>query len=248
MPGTYSAGFDRISRTANAPFAVAGAVALDSGIFGRSVVAGSSGANYTITLPASGQANSVLEIIVPLTNAFLVTVAASALIDGNASVVLWAGEVLLLQWDGSTYAVVGGKRRAMIGVIGKNAAQSFASGTATQVTYQTTVTNIGNVADQANNRHVIRRTGNYQVGAWMSFDFGAALASTRNQFLFTVNGTTRIQTEFSVLGSTFPAVAYSQLLPLVAGDLVTVTFYQQSGSAINSQFTPNPVLSVCEFL
>lgn len=179
MPGTYSAGFDRISRTANAPFLVAGATVLDSGIFGRSVVAGSSGANYTVTLPGSGPVNSVVEIIVPAANAFVVTLSAAALIDGAATQAMLASESALLLWNGTTYTKIGGRSIPCVCYLQANSSQSCASATSVFWSLQNVITNIGAMADVGNNRVIARRAGNYDCQGYFSLNSGFVANSAR---------------------------------------------------------------------
>lgn len=239
MPGTYSAGFDRISRTANAPFAVAGAITLDSGIFGRSVVAGSSGANYTITLPTSGPANSVLEIIIPAANAFVVTLSAAGLIDGAATQAMLASESALLLWNGTTYTKIGGRTIPCVCHLQPTAsvAQAIANSTVVVITLPVIIANIGAMADTANNRAVVRRAGNYDVQAYINIVSGFTVASVRTLLGIQKNGANEILDERNYLIGNDYQMTAGGVANCAASDNLRIFGFQSSGGSLNTDNT-----------
>ena len=114
--------------------AITGAVALTTAALGKlHLISGT--ASYTVTLPTPvGNAGALIGFTVDnLTNATkLYTIASPAGTVGRfASLVMWAGETILIRSNGTNWAILDARRNPMTGLLYTTTDQAFASGAVT---------------------------------------------------------------------------------------------------------------------
>jgi hypothetical protein len=201
-------------------------------------------ADYTITLPAAaGNGGKFI--------GFRVLAAASAskfyTLDGNSSEtidgattrVLWAEETAVLLCDGSNWFKVAGKPRPMVcQMYLNNQVGPLANAAVTSIPIDDTgVDNTGGMADEANNRINIKRTGLYLVKAGLNFngDAGAPLTAAINRAIAIAQVSTGPATVaqgegHGHIGTYAIAVAIAPA-NLTAGENLTLHYYQDGGAA-----------------
>jgi len=161
-----SLGYDLLANLLYPEVSVLSTTALDATSFGRMHSCSGTTANYTITLPAvSGNAGKVVGIRMVSSLTKLVTIAGSGAetLDGLNQRVMWANEVAILLCTGTSWTKIAGKSIPMQGWLYKLADQTIPT---SDVVYKILldkvhIDNTGQMADLANNRIYIRRSGSY---------------------------------------------------------------------------------------
>ncbi len=155
------------------------------------IVTGTS-ANYTITIDTSSGWVAGDQVLIEISTAVtkVITISASASIDGSTTRIMHAGECCTLHWTGSTFRKIAGKTIPYFCKIVNTSLQSIPDGTVTLLTLGTAQIDPHLLADTANNRILINRTGNYSVTAKSGIDnfFGTSVA-TYIEFAINSNGT-----------------------------------------------------------
>jgi hypothetical protein len=203
----------------------------------RMHVCSGTSADYTVTLPAvSGNTGKFIgfRMAPGLTKFVTLDGNGSETIDGATTRVMWALEVAILYCDGSTWTRVAGRFVQMNCKLAMTGTAQGAIGTGSTVAQlnSTVFDNTGKMADLANYRIVIKRTGSYRV--WGSVGFtsstgGAALGVTIPTVGCTITGC--IPTYGPGLNAGYVAAKSSEILTYNAGDVVTISAYRDSTTA-----------------
>lgn len=237
--------------------AITGAVTLDATAFGRSFVCSGTAADYTVTLPtAVGKTGQTIAFRMSTALTRFVTLDGNGTetIDGQATRVLWAGELVVIMSDGANWTKVGGRSLPLrCSLLNPTATQSIPAGTLTTVQFtQVGTDNSTRMADLASFRILIQRTGLYRVSVKMPWSNLPANISRLAAAVHRINDATvtRVNAEQSGLLGGFPALNDSQVISLTAGtDNLYVKVYQNHSAAASLDANANgatPLLSVVE--
>jgi len=235
--------FLSLSRT---EVALSAAATLDAAAFGKMHVL-SGPADFAVTLPpASGNAGKVVAFRVAGSAAALVTLDGNLAetIDGQETRIVWAQESALLLCDGAGWTKIAGRTRPMgCRVILANdadptRAQQINHNTSINVNFTHAPYDYGGIADTANDRVLVRRAGQYEVGVfvYISLINGAptprVLASAvRESADAARNGITVVRDEDNAYSSTsYPTARNSAPADMLAGERLRLGAHQMSGN------------------
>jgi len=206
----------------------------------------------TVTLPAPASL-LVVRLRIDPTSTKLVTLSphASETIDGASSRVLWAGESAILISDGTNWFKVAGKTITMVCDLYQTSGQNLANGsTIYQVLLDTTnIDNTGLMADTANHRVTIQRTGIYQglgVVTYQQSGFSGAFsyqARVAKNVADTSSGEIAEDKKYDQAANYPKAAAPFAWSPLSSGDHITLGAYETAGVNVqlNADGTPRSV-------
>lgn len=234
--GTQAMG-DRLSPIANAENIITAAT---TGIVGRWNKCTATSANYALTLPSAAScAGQTIGIRIDGSSTYLVTVTANGaeLIDGSNTRVMWAGENAELYSDGVGWTKIGGRSIPMSSSLTVTSNQTFAATTNTLLNFTSSVFNNAPAAFQtaASSRINILRPGKYNC-SYRLLSNNSNTSNCQIYLYITVNGVTKVATEFFSPGSNNAGgVAYG-ILSLAAGDYVQPYAYYNTGSFPTSFF------------
>jgi hypothetical protein len=231
-------GSDFLSPLLQAEISITGAA---TATLNRMHVCSGTSVDYTVTLPpASGNAGAFVGLRMASGLTKLVTVDGNAAetINGATTRVFWANESVTLICDGANWFAKDLHLIPMAARMVRAAAQSVFSDTVTTIDFDTTLFDVGSIADLANNRINIRRGGNYQIFCRIKFP---AFSATDYISVYPFkNGATRIiQPELvaGVSGGMF--IHGTEIDAFVAGDSVTLVTYFLSASGPKNTDTNN---------
>lgn len=209
--------------------------------FGKSHVC-SGAANYSVTLPSPvNQAGSLIQVRMSPTLTGLVTILphAAETIDGAASRIMWAGESAILLCDGTNWAKVAGKSRAMVGALTQAVSQNVPTAVVTGITVDTVGTdNTGKMCSVGGHSVTIQRPGIYTcLGECYYAPVGGGLATAcpRALVLIQKNAATILQAELSSVIGGYPCPLVLGDVSLAAADVLTLQSFQNSGSTQPTQ-------------
>lgn len=204
---------------------------------GSSHVVTLTAAAFTVTLPTPvGFAGTQVRLRVTRDSTKLLTVATAAgTVDGTATRILWAGEVVTLMSDGADWVKVGGKNVPMDAETYQIGTVSAANGTYVGLNLNTVRRDpTGVMADTTAKNIVIRRPGTYAVKGSITT---AGPATTLNRLVgfFMKNGilssNTVTQSENSYVVGAVPSMRVSDDLIFAAGDTVALAVWQSCATA-----------------
>lgn len=230
---------DIVSELVNSEVAITAAITLTSTAFGKMhKVSGTTG-NYTVTLPAaSGNAGKIigLRIAGNATKLFTIDANASEEIDGETTRVLWAGEVAILECDGTGWTKIAGKTIPMKCQIKRTSTQAIATSTIVAMQFDTEEFDVGNIGDIANNRITIRRDGIHTCAIVFSWGGSAAAIMTRGISDLLLNGKRISRQEQYATTDGRPGYSNTISQDFTAGDHITGAVYQNTGSSRNLDY------------
>jgi hypothetical protein len=226
---------DMLSPQVSGEVAVTTTTTLTSGAFGKMHVCTGTTADYTVTLPApTGNAGKIIGIRMSNALTKLVTVDAGTgvAIDGQQTRVMWANEVCILLCDGTGWAKVAGKSRAMVTKIRASSAQTIPDDSTLDITEVVLDTlEFGPLmADIATSRIVARRPTALRVTGVVALD-AAAEDYSRALGQVSKNGGSLASVEGYYPSGGYPTLAPTTLYQMAIGDYVDLRVYQNSGAA-----------------
>lgn len=246
-------GGDAISELVNAPVSITGATTLTSGAFGKSHTCSGTSADYTVDLPdPSGFEDQHIEFVMDAGLTKLVTIDAGSgkTIDGQQTRVMWAEEVARLRAVSSTaWTKIAGKSIPMVCSMRISSSQSVVNTTFVKVAYDTVVTDsTGTMADTANSKVIISRSGVYEVYALNVWENLSANASRMLGQVWR-NGVSIGGAEGNGLSGGYPSQPILAPPVLYAdADEIEVYAYQNSGVSQNLQNVAGAVVNYVSVL
>lgn len=205
--------------------------------------------NFVLPTPAIGDEIELVITTGDDTYALIVIGDTGITIDGGSAATEWSRlfiseeNVRLIATSTTNWQIVHDGRIGSKARITNSSAQSIANATTTTITLDEVVFNVGDIADGANNRIVARRAGLYLLFGAMQFK---ALSAARSIVSIRVDGTVVSRQEVYASSSN-PALAPNTPVYLSAGQVVTLTAYQNSGSSKDTEVgTILPNLSALE--
>lgn len=191
----------------------------------RMAIFDTSGASRTVTPDASPQKGDTFGVYLKTQSSnYTVTVT-------GLDTLYIAGDYVEYEYDGSNWLKVIDKLHPHICRLARSTAQAVTISTETQMQFGTTVFDTASLADLANYRIAIRRSGKYLVGGQIGWTM---VDATRIQILIKLAGTDTIIGDISAGASTGHRILVSKPLELSAGDLLTMSIFQ-SASTTNTQ-------------
>jgi hypothetical protein len=207
---------------------------------------------FSIGLPDNNAVGAVVGIFIDTASTNVVSVTSSLGIEGTGnSRIMWAGETAILIMNGASWTKIGGRSLPMSAGMYNSTTVSVPTATNTLVTLDTVISNnTGLMADTANNRFKIIRTGTYLFigGMFWCVPGGGHTTVSFNFITYTFDGATQINetAAYCVLGN-YPYVGIGFNAPVTAGDFITLYGAQYGGitqailgydifSAIETQF------------
>lgn len=231
--GGSGGGGDIVATLVNSEVSITAAITLTSTAFGKMHKISDAGtpADYTVTLPAaSGNAGKIIGLRVAgnATKLFTIDGNGSETIDGETVRVLWAGEVAILECDGTGWTKIAGKTIPMMCRLENHSTpQTIVNATFTVVQHDTEVFDIGNIGDFANNRITLRRPGKVRIfyqNRW------TLLSAARVVALLQKNGS-GVMSDERYASSTNISNVIATIVDVVAADYIDVRAYQNSGAS-----------------
>lgn len=212
--------------------------------------------NFVLPAPAVGD---VIELIVTVGDAAyeLIVIGDTGItINGGSAATEWSrlfisGEkITLVANTTSNWQVQNDGRIPSVCRIQNTSVQAIANTTATYLTLDETVTDVGNIGDTANNRIIVRRANNYAASGGLRYD-NISAASARSSAWILVNAASiGARFELYAAANGYPAITPSTAnYPCAAGDIFTFQTYQNSGASQNTLASQDyPHLCVTEIL
>ncbi len=234
---------DMISPLSKTEISITGSNILDSTDFGKwHVCSGTS--NYNLTLPTTAtNAGKFIGLRMNSTLNNLVTIKTftnTESIDGQTNRIMWQNEVAVLKCDGTNWAKVAGKSRAMYATMDTTLSQLCTNQVWTKVLLNSNVVDaVGSMTDTVNNRINVRRPGLYLLLGSVGFSNTQTNFQTITGSFGKNNTTAPPQFEFGVMqvsavgGYGIVTMTYMDTLA-IAGDYYTVDVYQQCTPTITA--------------
>lgn len=217
-------------------------------------------ANRNAVLPAPSAAGKTIRLNIvdgDATYALIIIGDTGVTINGGSAATEWsrlfiAGETITLESTSTTnWQVIEDGRKACIGVIERQAAQSINSSSGTKIQFDTSLINRGDVTDVATNYRInIRRSGVYQLEGMVSLTNALDDQELIDSWLYIDGTIVRFNKQFvsstsSDIGMTSNV---SRLMSLAAGQYVELYIYHTEGAAQNTNTNYPPSLSMIEVL
>lgn len=190
----------------NAEISITGATTLTAN---RRHVCSGTTADYTVPLPTltseDAGARVQVRIAAGLTKLVTVDAGSGVLIDGQQTRIMWANEVALLMWDGTTWAKVAGKSIPMQVTLSSSVVTALGGqGAYTTIPLNTVVSGLAAMLDVANTAVKILRGSSYL----MRGEASTATASTVTTVARIYN-----QTTSAVMGTSSTTASYPTAIP-----------------------------------
>ena len=200
----------------------------------HNVVLTNGAGNITITLPAAANRTGRTYYIKKTdgdTDTVTINAAGGALIDGAASLVLYVqGDAVRLVTDGFNWFGISDEIQPHTARMIRSTVQSIPStSTYVKINLNYEDYDIGNIADPAGGRFVIRRAGTYLVVA--SWYFAPAALPVYLDTTISVNGVLVTYGRSSPYSAPDVTTFVTDVLRLNPGDVIEMVVYQASGSA-----------------
>jgi hypothetical protein len=244
---------------------ITGATTLTSTAFGLIHVCSGTSADYQVDLPsASGNAGRIITIRMSnaLTRFVTIAGAGGALIDGQATRLMWAQESAILMCDGTNWTKIGGKSRPMVFSGENGAGITVANATNVPISIATILqNNTGLMNDTVSSIVVcrIRRAGVYALSALATLNRSGSFAGFEAYSMIFLNATTSLATAPAMLAvvptaidagglNTYAHVNYAVTRTLAANDYLCLGTFQNTGGNMTTR-TVNvvrPNISVTE--
>lgn len=218
-------------------------------------------ANRNFVLPA-GTAGDEIEVDIAVgddTYALIligntgITITGNGVVTGTAtewSRLFISGEkVRFVATSATNWLVSDDGRIKQLGVMERQTAQSISTGTNTKIQLATSITNIGNVVDNATNyRITVRRAGTYTITGFVSLDAGLDDQEIINLLIYK-NGTFDRYLANYISAAAADKQSYVNLSykkSLAAADYIELYVNHNEGAAVNTNTSNYPQLSVVE--
>jgi len=237
--GSGGAG-DIVSTLVESEVAITAAATLDSTAFGKMHVITGTSADYTIDLPAvSGNAGKFIGFRVggeaDASKLYTLDGNSAELIDGQATRILWANEVAILECDGTGWVKIAGKSIPMMCRLEYQSAteQNIATATVTTLQFDTEIFDVGGLGDTGNNRINFRRSGLYRVFTQIRWYAATAARSYMNMSYYdaSASATVAVMSDERYSEGTAISNLLSTVVNVEAGDYLYNRVYQNSGGA-----------------
>ncbi|HYC27538.1 MAG TPA: hypothetical protein VEB42_01965, partial [Chitinophagaceae bacterium] len=247
---------DILSTLLSSEVSITGATALTSSAFGKMHVCTGTTADYTVGLPAAaGNAGKFIGFRMASALTVMVTLDGNSAetIDAAVERIMWKNEVAILYCDGTTWTKIAGKSIPMVCVVAPSAnSASLGEGNRTIISLNATITDAAGMADNGNNRVIIKRPGNYLVTPIARFE--ALSANTARLIAFaSKNGSSDDflhQGEGSGLSGSIPFIGVGSIATYAAGDNLRMGVFFGGGAASaivrGNSTTENSTLSIEE--
>ena len=225
-----------------AEVSVTGSTTLTNAAFGKMHVCSGTTADYTVGLPAaSGNAGKLIGIRISNACAKMIQLVANAgtqLIDGSLTRWMWANESAVLLCDGTGWTKIAGQSIPMICKISANTTQSIPNAAFTTAAMDIVQFDIGGLADLANDRINMRRSGKYNIVV-------SATLATATSHQIRIFGELVAYSDYGgeLGGISNPLVIFSNF---TGSATVSLQIYQGSGSAKTTGSSQYPSISVQE--
>lgn len=205
----------------------------------RMHVCSGTSADYTVTLPAaSGNGGKFIGVRMSpgLTKFVTLDGNGSETIDLALNRVMWAGEVAILFCDGANWFKVAGKTIPMSAALtlpGSGAVQTISTATMTKIINSTATNPTGAMTDTGNYEITIRRSGIYDLFAIVVWDALPGNVVRMLNRIFKNTSTELVGSEVNGVTGGYPSYDCRKIVPLVAGDILHQSCYQNYGSNLS---------------
>lgn len=204
---------------------------------GKTIFCSGTAADYSVTLPAVNVSQGrFVDVVMAAELTRFVSIASTALIDGQASRIMWSGESARFYSNGFTWMKIQGTSKSLRARLSASAAYPIPSNSV----LQHPLLNLGagddpsgRMADAPGSRIQIRRSGHYRVRGTIRFSAFTQQASIVIAYVYRNGVEVAIHDTLALVGS-LPAPAAQGIVYFDAGDFATLWLYHNAASNQNT--------------
>ncbi len=234
-----------------APVSVTGTVTISSSGRNKSHIVTGTSADYQITIDTSSGWSAGDQILFEMSSALTkkVTIFASASIDGSTTRLMHNKETCTLHWNGTTFRRTAGVTLPFFCKLTDASLQSIANNSGgTTLTLGTAAVDPYSLADTANNRISVPRTGTYRIDAKVSLASGSADITDCQLYLQENTSVIDQSNNATTSDTVYLSTQISGIYSITAGNTIKISLQQVSGGSrvVNTPVSTPVYLSITE--